>query len=133
MKTLLWLLLLVSGAASAVPCHSIPTPDDRAFYDQAIASGAAEFTWVGSVANQFAGSIIYRRRVAFYGPAYAFSGPPMDVEESALWDALVISALRKGVNHTLGQQTWIDPGTASEWAHGIAWDATYSRMTTKCP
>lgn len=131
MKLFLFLLLLCPLANAT--CHVSPDADDRAFYDKAVISSAKQFTWTGQAANQFAASVIFQRRASFYGQDYAQSGPAFDAEESALWDALVIAALEKSTRTTGTNATWTGYYVGSEWAHVIAWDAMYYRMTTKCP
>jgi hypothetical protein len=135
MRVVAFILLLVgSSAAFAASCHLAPDAQDRAFYDKAAVSAAVGHTWTGQAANQFAASVVYERRIAFYGLEYAESSPPFDHEERDLWDALVLSAVERGTYNTTGKTgPWLGFLTAAEWTHYIAWDAMFYRMRLQCP
>lgn len=118
MRALVFSVFLLP-AISWADCHTIPAPEDVAFYDAASVASVRGSAWTGAIANQIANGIIAQRRLAF---------PNVDRGERRLYDALVLSAIEGSASATVS----LSASPIISRAASDAWMAMTERMARSC-
>lgn len=132
-KMLAVIAIVLASAQARADCHTNITVDDTQFFDKVLVQSVAASTWTGTAASQLAFLAVTERRVQFFGIGSVEQPVPMSAAELELYDAIVLSSLEKSSFNTSGEGgRWVSIPNEAQWAVGIAWDAMWARMTTRC-
>jgi hypothetical protein len=132
-KLVIAVVLAAITTAARADCHADVKIEDKQFFDKVVVQSVAQSTWTGPAASELAFLVVTNRRVAFNGIGSVIQPVPMSPDELELYDEVMLSALAKSSYNTSGLgQHWASTSEEAQWAVGIAWDAMWARMTTRC-